>query len=401
MANVIIKEYRGKLIYYYTNKGRLFRESSGVVITKNNLNVSGEVKQSFINNHQLVIDRLAYLNKIVDDYILDNKIKPPVDYLKEVLKGNIHRVEKKNKPLIDYYTEFYNDRKREYTLNKDKSITTLKDYKSCFNSLIDYELYYDVVLKPTNVNEEFVREYMYFMREKRVNTNEKQYLTRGGLKNNSLKKRFDSLYSFFRFLQERDLIKHLPKREKLSKPEIEKVVLTKREILDFYNFQHENENYNKVKDIFVFSCYTGFRFSDLKSMESEHYFKRNDFYFIKKRAEKTKKFVNVPLNKVALEIAKKYNFNFKIGSNQNFNRVLKDVAEDSELFNDYLFGKEKYKQLSCHCARHSFINCLINSNIPVGNVMKLTGHEKLETLNVYIEKKEPENNEDVNVLIAF
>lgn len=125
-----------------------------------------------------------------------------------------------------------------------------------------------------------------------------------------------------------------------------------------------------TRNMFLFSCYTGLRFSDVASFKKEHY--KNGI--IKLKQTKTGVIVEVPVNTPAKKIICKYFANkneedyiFPRIDNQTINRYLKKL--------DTLCGIGK--ELHFHMARHTYGTTLLNSDVNVFYISKLMGHKKL------------------------
>ncbi len=131
-----------------------------------------------------------------------------------------------------------------------------------------------------------------------------------------------------------------------------------------------------TRNLFLFSCYTGLRYSDVMNLKKEEVQKDT----IEIIMQKTNKKVEIPLNKLAKEILKKFKNNkiytevFPFRSNVSVNRDLKFIAKRAKI----------EKRVSFHTARHTFGSMLANSNIQPFYIMKLMGHSDMRTTKRYI-----------------
>ena len=132
-----------------------------------------------------------------------------------------------------------------------------------------------------------------------------------------------------------------------------------------------------VKDMFVFCCYTGLGFSEMKNLKKEHINTEFDGnLWITVNRSKTSKSYKVPLLPMANAIMNKYNnddseyvFPKQI-SNSNFNAYLKEIA--------HIVGIKI--NLTHHIARKTFASTvLLYNNVPIEIVSKLLGHSKIQT----------------------
>ncbi|MCR5862325.1 site-specific integrase [Flavobacterium sp. J372] len=138
------------------------------------------------------------------------------------------------------------------------------------------------------------------------------------------------------------------------------------------------DNFTKSieKDIlgyFLFACYTGLRYSDLKTFSADSIFDNS----IHIRMHKTGYLVNIPLTEKAKKFIPVIPFNntcvFRIYCNKVTNRVLKKIGIELKM----------NKKLTCHVARHTFATVSISLGIPIEVVSKLLGHTSIRTTQVY------------------
>ena len=154
-----------------------------------------------------------------------------------------------------------------------------------------------------------------------------------------------------------------------------------------------------VRDLFVFSCYTGLAYTDLMQLRPSNLIIGIDGkYWIKTLRQKTDIPVNVPLLPKAMELLKKYQQHpkavvkgtlFPVISNQKLNSYLKEIAD--------LVGINK--DLTFHLARHTFATTVTLSNgVPIETVSKMLGHTKITTTQIYAKVIEKKVGEDMQLL---
>jgi len=130
----------------------------------------------------------------------------------------------------------------------------------------------------------------------------------------------------------------------------------------------------EILQYFLFSCYTGLRYSDLKSLRTDSL----DGGKIKINMHKTGYLVSIPLTQKAQQLLPERTTShaepvFRIYCNKVTNRVLKQVGQRYEI----------PKKLTCHVARHTFATVSITLGIPIEVVSKLLGHTNLKTTQIY------------------
>lgn len=161
-----------------------------------------------------------------------------------------------------------------------------------------------------------------------------------------------------------------------------------------------NDYHKKTRDVFIFSCYTGLSYSDIKSLKEKNIVRGIDGkYWIYTQRTKNDQPVKIPLLMKAKEILERYNtkeFNYEnnllpVFSNQKVNIYIKEVAS--------LLGINK--KLSFHSARHTFATTVTLSNgVPIETVSKLLGHSKLSTTQTYARVIEQKISTDMENLQA-
>lgn len=158
------------------------------------------------------------------------------------------------------------------------------------------------------------------------------------------------------------------------KPKKEVVYLTVEELEKLENYNFKIKRIEQIRDLFVFCCYTGLAFTEMKNLEKKHIVKGFDGnQWIKMIRQKTQKTVSVPLLPKALSIIQKYEecdevFVFPRISNQKFNAYLKEVAD--------IVGIEK--NLTHHLGRKTFATTvLLYNDVPMEVVSELLGHSKI------------------------
>lgn len=175
--------------------------------------------------------------------------------------------------------------------------------------------------------------------------------------------------------------------------------LTERELAVIEGHDLDNSMLQKVRDLFVFCCYTGLAYIDVTELKPENIITNiNGERWIKTSRAKTDTSVNVPLLKPALLILEKY-FEQKEAlvretvfpwiSNQEVNRSLKIVAEVCSI----------KKHLTFHLARHTFATTvtLING-VPIETISKMLGHTKLSTTMIYAKVTQSKIGSDMQLL---
>jgi site-specific recombinase XerD len=170
--------------------------------------------------------------------------------------------------------------------------------------------------------------------------------------------------------------------------------------LEFHEFI--SERLERVRDLFIFSCYTGISYSDIMNLTKDHIHLGIDGnnWIITKR-QKTNITVKIPILEKAQILINKYSTHpmtqvtgslFPIITNEKLNTYLKEVANFSGI----------KKNLTFHMARHTFATTVTLTNgVPIETVSKLLGHTKLATTQIYAKVIEKKVSDDMNNLKAI
>lgn len=153
--------------------------------------------------------------------------------------------------------------------------------------------------------------------------------------------------------------------------------LTLRELKQLYlNFQDMRTTLTRSEEevmrVFLFSCFTGLRYSDLRTLNSSEIFD----WKIRKQTHKTGEAVYIPIPvqaRLLLPEPLKPGRIFHVIDNASFNRTLRKAAKKLGY----------YKHIHCHLARHTFATTCITIGIPLPATSKLLGHRNLDTTLIY------------------
>lgn len=175
-------------------------------------------------------------------------------------------------------------------------------------------------------------------------------------------------------------------RGHLSQNELE--VLIKKEI--------PIKRLSQVRDIFVFCCFTGLSYIDVRTLRDEHIRKAFDgSLWIMTKRHKTNVPVNVRLLDIPKRILEKYKnqnsngFVLPVLSNQKMNAYLKELADICGI----------NKNLTFHMSRHTFATTVSLANgVPIESVSKMLGHTDIKTTQIYARITDTKLSKDMEAL---
>jgi Site-specific recombinase XerD len=186
---------------------------------------------------------------------------------------------------------------------------------------------------------------------------------------------------------------------KCSLKKVDRDILSMEEINLMQQKEFRIPRLAQVRDLFIFSCYTGLAYVDVMKLTPQNLAIGIDGEsWLMTHRQKTEESVKIPLLPEALEIIQKYKKHPDVihsggilprMSNQKLNSYLKEIAD--------LCGINK--NLTFHLARHTFATTITLTNgVPIETVSKLLGHSSIKTTQIYAKVVERKVSDDMNML---
>lgn len=183
---------------------------------------------------------------------------------------------------------------------------------------------------------------------------------------------------------------------KASKKEVHRVALTKEGLNAIANKEFGIDRLSHVRDIFLFSCYTGLAYIDVyKLRRADIITGVDDGKWIITTRQKTESATRLPLLPPAMEIIDKYKDDpsclakglvLPVLTNQKMNSYLKEIADRCGIT----------QTLTFHIARHTFATTVTLSNgVPIETVSKMLGHKSLKHTQQYAKIVDLKISEDM------
>ncbi|OOG76424.1 site-specific integrase [Algoriphagus sp. A40] len=173
-------------------------------------------------------------------------------------------------------------------------------------------------------------------------------------------------------------------RFKMVKKEVHRVYLTPEELAIIEEKKFPTERLRQVRDIFLFSCYTGLAYIDVKRLSRSQIVTGIDgeqWIFTKRK--KTDTPTRLPLLPKALQLVEKYKEHpscengsqvLPVLSNQKMNSYLKEIIDVCGI----------HKPLTFHIARHTFATTItLGNGVPIETVSKMLGHKSIKQTQHY------------------
>ncbi|WP_373829404.1 site-specific integrase [Bacteroides heparinolyticus] len=287
------------------------------------------------------------------------------------------------------------DKIRSYFVGKDREYTTFLPVFDKFNDdirqRVGHTISQDSLQKYSVLRRHFGEFLSYKYARKDINLTEftpavvqdfELYLsTTAGCSYNTSVKKMKTLKTITIYAQKRGYLLHDPfLNHRFHLEPVNRGFLTDEEILKIANKDLGIQRLEQVRDMFIFSCFTGLAYIDVANLTSEHIVTLDDKQWIMTKRQKTSVETNVLLLDIPKSIIAKYNHKtyrdgklFPMLSNQKTNSYLKEIAD--------LCGIKK--NLTFHLARHTFATMSLSKGVPMESVSKMLGHTNIKTTQIY------------------
>ena len=315
-----------------------------------------------------------------------NKKDIPVNL--ETLKNMLLGPKERQRLLVPIFEEHNNKIKEllgiEYAPGTyERYQTSLKHTKDFLNwkySISDIDI--------TKIDHAFITDYEFYLRSVRK------------CANNTAVKYIKNFNKIIKLCLANDWLEKNPFANYKSKvKEVERVYLSEGEIQNIINKDFKTERLSLVRDIFLFSCFTGLAYIDVKNLTKSHISIGIDGdKWIFTHRQKTESASKIPVLPVTQMIIDKYADHpqaineeklLPILSNQKMNAYLKEIAAVCEI----------EKELTFHIARHTFATTVTLTNgVPIESVSKMLGHKNLRTTQHYAKVLDKKVSEDMKIL---
>ena len=342
----------------------------------------GKSQDSKLINEQLEIVK----NKI---YNTKNELLSKVEAITiDNLKNKLFGIEAAKRMLIPIFQDHNN--RIEALLGQEYAPGTLERYKTSLKHTKDFlEWKYNINdIELDKIDHALICDYEFYLRSVRK------------CANNSAIKYIKNFKKIVKQCMANGWISHDPFANYKSKvKEVERVFLNELEINKIINKKFVSDRLSIVRDLFLFSCFTGLAYIDLKNLTTQHISKGIDGeQWIFTHRQKTESASKIPLLPIPQEIINKYkshpqceiqNKLLPVPSNQKMNAYLKEIADVCEI----------NKELTFHIARHTFATTVTLTNgVPIESVSKMLGHKSLKTTQHYAKVLDKKVSEDMNIL---
>ena len=324
-----------------------------------------DVKRRMVKNHP----NSDALNRMLYDFIADIEQKELGLWQQrrsislDSLKDSIEKPENNGNSFLTFFKEEVN--------NSSLKESTRQNHLSTLELLQEYKK--DIVF--TDLTFEFVSSF-------------DNYLQSKGYHLNTIAKHMKHLKRYVNLAINKDLFelqKYPFRKYKIKYMESKRGHLTPEELGRLENIAPKlQRTLRRTLDMFLFSCYTGLRFSDIVNIRPDNFHLIDDKLWLVYSSVKTDVNVRLPLfllfDGKALAVYERYCkrysrtlFGVSVSANSNVNKQLKRICRLAEID----------KRLSFHMARHTNATLLLYNGANITTVQKLLGHKSVRTTEIY------------------
>lgn len=322
--------------------------------------VLGKSAQALSTN--LKLDNIrVHINKIYDDMLKDEGFATA-----QKAKLSFLGVGVMDDAILKVFKEQNEDFERMVS-NGKRSQNTYNKYKTVYNHLNQFikERYHREDLAFRELTSGFIREFDFFLRiDKECTHNTVWVYTMPviALADLAIKK---------------GLIRQNPFEDyEISMEETDRSYLLKENVEKLMLLKPSKDKYEFVKDIFIFSCFTGLSYIDIQKLKWSNIQSFFDGHqWIISRRKKSDVASNVRLLEIPKRIIEKYrgltrsDYVFPVPSNATCNSHVKKMIEEAEIVTE--------QKVTFHTARHTFATMFLTEGVPLESLSKMMGHKNI------------------------
>ena len=334
---------------------------------------------------------LSFCKKLLLEYndkaeeLNNKKIKKEIDIFlnKEKKEKSIN-----DKTFLEYYEWFINyyEVNPLPATNKPLSKNTVRPYRTSLKNLKEYfeeteELDFD------GITLEFHKKYLEHLRSK-------------DFSNNYIGNQIKLIKAVMNSALDSGLHNNLDfKKRSFHKPSesVYGIYLSEKELKQIEEIDYsDNEKYDRARDLFLIGAFTGLRVSDFNKLSKSNIVSKHGTTFFEIKTQKTGKVVGIPIHPTVKKILEKRHGDLpKKMPEQHINQALKEIGKKAKIKGKVTIEKtiggkaksvtyDKHELITNHTARRSFCTNAYLANMPVFDIMAISGHTNEKTFYGYI-----------------
>lgn len=343
--------------------------------------VLGKSAQALGTNLKLDNIRVR-INKIYDDMLKDEGFAT-----EQKVKLSFLGVGVMDDAILKVFKDQNEDFERMVSKGK-RSQNTYNKYKTVYNHLNEFikERYHREDLAFRELTSDFIHEFDFFLRiDKECTHNTVWVYTMPviALADLAIKK---------------GLIRQNPFEDyEISMEETDRSYLLKENVEKLMLLKPSKDKYEFVKDIFIFSCFTGLSYIDIQKLKWSNIQSFFDGHqWIISRRKKSDVASNVRLLEIPKRIIEKYrgvtrsDYVFPVPSNATCNSHVKKMIEEAEIVTE--------QKVTFLTARHTFATMFLTEGVPLESLSKMMGHKNISTTQIYAKITSQKISKDMDLV---
>ena len=370
-----------------TIDARRFEFSANKSVAPENWSGEGSKVKGSSKEARSINDHLNYLkNKVLEAE--KRLFKKDLEITSDNLKNEILGSNDRKRMLIPIFQDHNN--KIKELIGKEYAPGTLERYKTSLKHTEEFlQWKYQISdIDITKIDNAFICDYEFYLRSVR------------NCSNNTAVKYIKNFNKIIKICLANNWLEKNPfSNYKAKVKDVERVYLSEAEIQDILNKDFGNERLSLVRDIFLFSCFTGLAYIDVKNLTKSHIsFGIDGEKWIFTHRQKTESASKIPILPITQMLIDKYSNHpqcivqdklLPILSNQKMNAYLKEIAAVCKID----------KELTFHIARHTFATTVTLTNgVPIESVSKMLGHKNIKTTQHYAKILDQKVSHDMKLL---
>ncbi|WP_312285553.1 site-specific integrase [Chryseobacterium gleum] len=343
--------------------------------------VLGKSAQALSTNLKLDNIRVR-INKIYDDMLKDEGFATA-----QKVKLSFLGVGVMDDAILKVFKDQNEDFERMVSKGK-RSQNTYNKYKTVYNHLSEFirERYHREDMAFRELTSDFIREFDFFLRiDKECTHNTVWVYTM-------------PVIALAELAIKKGLIRQNPFEDyEISMEETDRSYLLKEDVEKLMLLKPSKPKYELVKDLFIFSCFTGLSYIDIQKLKWSNIQSFFDGHqWIISRRKKSDVASNVRLLEIPKRIIEKYRgvtrneYVFPVPSNATCNSHVKKLIEDAEIITE--------QKVTFHTARHTFATMFLTEGVPLESLSKMMGHKNISTTQIYAKITSQKISKDMDLV---
>ncbi|MDE5435704.1 site-specific integrase [Elizabethkingia meningoseptica] len=270
----------------------------------------------------------------------------------------------------------------------ERADSTYYKYKTVYNHVEEFIRcrYYRDDIAFRELTCDFIREFDFFLRiDKECSHNTVWVYTM-------------PLYRVAEIAVKNGLIKKNPFEDyEISMKENDRSYLLKEHVESLLLHNPSKQKHELVKDLFVFSCFTGLSYIDIKNLKTSNIQSFFDGHeWIISRRQKSDVASNVRLMEIPKRIIEKYQgttrneFIFPVPTNKTCNSHIDKLIQELEIVTE--------QKVTFHTARHTFGTMFLTEGVPLESLSKMMGHKNISTTQIYAKITSQKISKDMDLV---